>query len=447
MRKANIFINSKLAGSLEETVSGYIFRYDPAYAGSYNSLPVSLTMPLTQLEHTSKSLHHVFNGLIPEGLLLDIAQTKLNLETKDRMGLLLALCRDNIGAIEVHHEETNDKISVTGQLHSIPPEDINRDNIPKHGFCLCCLKPLNAIGENFNYHPECSLQLFGSKTPPVLDLSETTFESIVGEQLGMKMSLTGVQIKFSGNIVSLAKRQTHIFPNQYIIKPDPINENYKQLAIFEQLCMHLSRSLRLRTAESGLLYLPNGYPVFITKRFDRAKSGKISVEDFTQIFFKTEGHDKYMGSIEQIVQGIRKYCGRFALPNIQELYKVTVLNYLIGNADNHFRNFSLVYQKPGDELLVSLAPFYDLVPSKFYVARDKEETALSISGKKKTIGRAGFVQLAEYCRLPVKELDETLGRFDTLLAKIPIWLDDLGIRQKDDFSHLINERLKLLRRE
>jgi serine/threonine-protein kinase HipA len=43
-----------------------------------------------------------FDGLIPEGWLLDVAEKSWKLNSRDRMGLLLACCKDCIGAVSVH---------------------------------------------------------------------------------------------------------------------------------------------------------------------------------------------------------------------------------------------------------------------------------------------------------------------------------------------------------
>jgi serine/threonine-protein kinase HipA len=61
-----------------------------------------LTLPLKEQPYTSKILFPFFDGLIPEGWLLDIAQNNWKLNPRDRMGLLMACCKDCIGAVSVH---------------------------------------------------------------------------------------------------------------------------------------------------------------------------------------------------------------------------------------------------------------------------------------------------------------------------------------------------------
>ena len=83
-----------------EVENGYWFQYENDYLQN-NNLPVSLTLPLTEKPYTSNVLFPFFDGLIPEGWLLDIAQQNWKLNERDRFGLLLACCQDCIGAVSV----------------------------------------------------------------------------------------------------------------------------------------------------------------------------------------------------------------------------------------------------------------------------------------------------------------------------------------------------------
>lgn len=101
MRRAEIKINEIIAGILTQDENGYNFIYDKKYLKSDNPEPVSLTLPLQEDAFVSKVLFPFFDGLIPEGWLLEIAEKNWKLSSRDRMGLLLACCRDCIGAVSV----------------------------------------------------------------------------------------------------------------------------------------------------------------------------------------------------------------------------------------------------------------------------------------------------------------------------------------------------------
>jgi serine/threonine-protein kinase HipA len=100
MRKAKVYYLDISAGILSETDDGYVFQYHTDYISS-ESEPVSLTLPVRKEPYVSKILFPFFDGLIPEGWLLDIAERNWKIDARDRMGLLLACCRDSIGAVSV----------------------------------------------------------------------------------------------------------------------------------------------------------------------------------------------------------------------------------------------------------------------------------------------------------------------------------------------------------
>ena len=101
MRKAEIKFNEHTAGFLTQDENGFHFFYEISYLNSEHPLPVSLTLPLQEDAFDSEVLFPFFDGLIPEGWLLDIAEKNWKLNPRDRMGLLLACCKDCIGAVSV----------------------------------------------------------------------------------------------------------------------------------------------------------------------------------------------------------------------------------------------------------------------------------------------------------------------------------------------------------
>lgn len=101
MRKANILMFGKLAGQLVETDEGYTFTYAPEYVADPMNVPLSRLLPLREDPYKDKRLFPFFDGLIPEGWLLQIAEKTWKMDPRDRMGLLLATCRECIGAARV----------------------------------------------------------------------------------------------------------------------------------------------------------------------------------------------------------------------------------------------------------------------------------------------------------------------------------------------------------
>lgn len=100
-RKAQVYMKETLAGMLEEVATGYAFAYTDTYINDMNAQAVSNTLPLQKKQFESNVLFPFFDGLIPEGWLLDIAEKNWKLNEKDRMGLLLTFCKNCIGAVSV----------------------------------------------------------------------------------------------------------------------------------------------------------------------------------------------------------------------------------------------------------------------------------------------------------------------------------------------------------
>jgi serine/threonine-protein kinase HipA len=101
MKQAKVYMYTDFAGILTEDENGYTFTYDTSYLEKENAEPVSLTMPLTNKSYVNNVLHPFFDGLIPEGWLLDIAEKNWKINNRDRMSLLLACCKDCIGAVSI----------------------------------------------------------------------------------------------------------------------------------------------------------------------------------------------------------------------------------------------------------------------------------------------------------------------------------------------------------
>ena len=101
MKTALIQYKRKIAGFLKETDEGYEFSYDSAYLSDAEAKPVSLTLPLTDKPYKSPVLFPFFDGLIPEGWLLDVALRNTDISELDRFSLLLLCCKDCIGAVSV----------------------------------------------------------------------------------------------------------------------------------------------------------------------------------------------------------------------------------------------------------------------------------------------------------------------------------------------------------
>ena len=101
MKRAEVYYKNSLAVILSESDAGYEVCYIMHYLESKNAEPWSLTLPLTDKPYHSNVLFPFFDGLIPEGWLLDVALRNTDISYLDRMSLLLLCCKDCIGAVSV----------------------------------------------------------------------------------------------------------------------------------------------------------------------------------------------------------------------------------------------------------------------------------------------------------------------------------------------------------
>ena len=87
MRKADVSFKGQLAGTLEETGTGYRFTYAPAFVK--NGQAISLSLPLRTEPYDLPFLFPFFEGLTPEGWYKDIVCATKKIDPADTFGLLL----------------------------------------------------------------------------------------------------------------------------------------------------------------------------------------------------------------------------------------------------------------------------------------------------------------------------------------------------------------------
>ena len=104
-RSVEVWMRECFAGILRETDEGYIFSYDEKYLEREDARPVSLTLPLRRKEYVSPFIFPFFDGLIPEGWLLDTVSRNWKINRNDRFGLLSVACVDTVGAVSIRRSE------------------------------------------------------------------------------------------------------------------------------------------------------------------------------------------------------------------------------------------------------------------------------------------------------------------------------------------------------
>ncbi|WP_291065321.1 MULTISPECIES: HipA domain-containing protein [unclassified Empedobacter] len=285
--------------------------------------------------------------------------------------------------------------------------------------CLSCYKEL---AENeIDFHSKCSKKIFGSINPPSIDFDSKQLEELAKELIVKSVAVTGVQPKLSLNLISDINKQSRFtivdLEGNYILKP--ASKEYIDLPENEDLTMHLAELVKIKTATHTLIRLKSGELAYLTKRFDRKNQDKIAVEDFCQLTENLTEH-KYRGSIEKIgklIYQLTKNSGFEA----QKLFEIVLFNYLTANADMHLKNYSLI---ENDFNEYELSPAYDLLNTLLLIPNDKEESALTINGKKNRLKIEDFNQLAKTLKIPNKSVESIYKRFIKIKLK---WIDFVEI--------------------
>lgn len=303
--------------------------------------------------------------------------------------------------------------------------------------CLYCYQSLNEDEKDF--HPTCVKKMFGTTVPPVIDFDLKELEEL-GKQIIIKsVAVTGVQPKLS---LDLEKHKGELsrltivgLNGDYILKPT--SKEYAELPENEDLTMHLAELVKIKTAKHTLVRLNSGELAYLTKRFDRKNGNKIAVEDFCQLSENLTEH-KYRGSIEKIGKLAYQYTANKGF-EAQRLFELVLFSYLTGNADMHLKNFSLIENNLGE---YEFSPAYDLLSTALVIPDDKEESALTINGKKNNLKKNDFDLLAASLKINEKSLNAIYNRFNKVLPKWIAFIEEsfLSKEMQTKYIDLLNSK-------
>jgi serine/threonine-protein kinase HipA len=266
--------------------------------------------------------------------------------------------------------------------------------------CLVCFEPADA-----DYHPRCAKALFETPAAPAIDIDLDALADAALTLLRAAGSVAGVQKKISADRLPERPKRLCLcaLGGRFILKP-PVAE-YPYLVENEAFCMELSRRLGYPTAPHGLARAGNGALVYLTRRFDRPPDGtKLPQEDFCQLGQRPAA-DKYKGSLEAAAKAL-VFSGQAGL-DAGRFFELNLTAWLMGNADLHLKNFSLY--RPAAERW-QLAPAYDLVSTALVLEEDREETALSLNGKKTRLQAGDWAAFAAKLGLGDRVSRNLVGR-------------------------------------
>lgn len=377
--RLSVYLNERFLGLLEARPPALAFTYDQAYLASPDARPLSLSLPLTKEPFEPEAARAFFAGLLPEGQERERIARHHRLSTTDEFGLLRALGEDCAGAVV------------------ILPEG---EKPPKHA--------------DWEYRAISEEELEGVlRRPPVAGFDARgrgrTRLSLAGAQAKVALYRDG-----AGRLMEPRNGA----PSNTIIKPDL--GRFPGVARLEAFCMTLAQTVGLPVPATEILVCGQTEACLI-ERYDRAEGPdgfprRLHQEDFCQAMglppeakYEEQGRVSLAACFELIDRSVAR-----PAQARRELLKWVVFNFLIGNADAHVKNLSLLH---GNQAIL-LAPFYDLVSTDVYARRygyqgaDEltSDLALGIGGKTEPeeIRRPDWQAFAEENRLGFRIVQRTI---------------------------------------
>ena len=269
-------------------------------------------------------------------------------------------------------------------------------------------------------------------------------EKLAIQTIRKRLTYTGVQKKLSLDFDKNVHTRLTVtdFMGTYILKPPDLR--YPGMPELEDLSMKTARVCGIETAVHGLVKLKTGELAYLVRRFDRKRLTKkrdvgllkLHVEDMAQVTGKLT-EDKYRSSMEKVGSAIYQFTTKKGW-NVSRFLDLTLHSFLIGNADMHLKNFSLIYEENGE---ISLSPAYDLLATKLLMPGDEEEMALPIIGKKTKLMRDDFSSLGKYLKM-----ENTFVRFEKAIPQMCSLIDRsfLISKMKEGFKELLRSRSAVL---
>lgn len=319
----NVFLNTDKVGDLHVSQGGrLIFKYAASWLQNDSAVPLSLSLPLQENEFEDDLSRPFFSNLLPESEIRSLIARKLGLSEKNDFALLEAVGGECAGAVSLISDD--DRLQEYGGYRELDDDALN---------ALIADLPKNPL--------------------------------LAGEE-GIRLSLAGAQnklpVKFDGKQVGLPLGAA---PSSHILKP-PI-PHYPETVENEYFCMQLANNVGLPVPKVEILQIDQ--PLYLIERYDRRRESdgtlfRIHQEDFCQALGinPDQKYEKEGGpGLAQCFELIREHSVT-PVADMPNLLRWVVFNYLIGNADAHGKNISLLLKESGP----MLAPFYDLLSTEVY---------------------------------------------------------------------------------
>jgi len=412
----NIYWDNELVGHLCQTAGqGMSFQYSTAYLAAAQSRAISLTLPLRAAAFPEATSW--FANLLPEGEIRGHIARRFGISERNEFAILKAIGGECAGALRLLPDSSAN--TAAGELHPLPWDELEA-------------------------------RIASSSRPSLLALALNETE--------LRLSLAGAQDKLPVHLCdgqlalpSGSSASTHLLKIASGGLPDLVQN--------ELFCLTLARLVGLDIPHAEMAKTKT--PILLIKRYDRVISPEGQVlrlhqEDFCQALgvpaeskYENEGGPSLAQIFAVLARGSRN-----PLPDKRDLLTWVLFNYIIGNADTHAKNISLLYGRPGTTDELHLAPFYDLVCTEVYDHLSKK-LAQKIGGeyRHKYIASRHWDRFAAAIGVKPKYLHslglELCRRIEETAPALAAETDRecSGRKTLDQILQVIEKRLAQLRRE
>lgn len=251
------------------------------------------------------------------------------------------------------------------------------------------------------------------------ELSITTLEHDQLQDLTADLSISGAQEKFSVKINEKNKLVFTKTGGQFILKPEMKNFRHPQFSVDnEHLTMRLtSLVFGIDTAKSCIVPLDSQL-VYITKRFDVKEDGsRYQMEDFAQLMSVSTIAGKYDRSYEEMANIIEAHVPAATVMK-EELFRRSLVNWILGNGDAHLKNYSLIKADTGEYIL---SPMYDVLNTRIHVNdRDSAISLFATKDVRMDISKDDFITLAQRMTLNMARVENIIEDFSAKYPQIEV---------------------------
>ena len=378
MIRLRVWANARPMGWFGHVAGEFFFEYDPEWLAppsGHSTYVLAPQFALGSTRFTGALVRSFFENLLPEGTALEDVVAALALRDPSMFEMLGQLGKELPGVLSLLPEGA---VPALQQQYRALPLDVLSGRIRSQTALLVS-------------NGEATLSLAGAQ-----------------EKMGLRFDARTRQLSES----------IGASPTTHILKPDTRQARYQPSAINEYACMKLARALKLPVPDVWLMRVPE--PVYLVARYDRADvAGNIvSLHQFDGCQLLGHGSGwKYerqggLVSVPKLVAALRSLPVRGS--DLLALQRWVMFNYLIGNADAHAKNLSVLVDATG----FRLAPFYDLLCVRVY-----GDTAMALYiGDEETFDAVGAHSWEALCHDCGFRLPETLKGFRRMSSELlPAW--------------------------